>query len=124
VREGRLVAVEDVASLGRKAVHHVEIEFAGPAPPGEFAALAGVGSLTATDHRLAFTVTGGLDAVVKAAARHEVVALTSHEPDLEDLFLAYYGESAGEGAGEGAPRSATAPSSDESGGAAGGYDAA
>ena len=124
VREGRLVAVEDVASLGRKAVHHVEIEFAGPAPRDEFAALAGVGSLTATDHRLAFTVTGGLDAVVKAAARHEVVALTSHEPDLEDLFLAYYGESAGEGAGEGAPRSATAPSSDESGGAAGGYDAA
>ena len=30
--------------------------------------------------------------MVKAAARHEVVALTSHEPDLEDLFLAYYGE--------------------------------
>ena len=34
VREGRLVAVEDVAALGKKAVHHVEIEFAGPAPKG------------------------------------------------------------------------------------------
>jgi len=95
VREGRLVAVEDVAALGAKAVHHVEIEFAGPAPRAQFAALPGVGSLTATDHRLAFTVTGGLDAVVKAAARHEVVALTSHEPDLEDLFLVHYGELAG-----------------------------
>ena len=29
---------------------------------------------------------GRLDTVVKAAARHEVVALTSREPDLEDLF--------------------------------------
>jgi ABC-2 type transport system ATP-binding protein len=121
VREGRLVAVEDVAALGRKAVHHVEIEFAGPAPRDDFAALPGVGSLTATDHRLAFTVTGGLDAVVKAAARHEVVALTSHEPDLEDLFLAYYGE----GAGEGASRAAPAPSPDDAGGSAeGGDDAA
>ncbi len=98
VREGRLVAVEDVAALGRKAVHHVEIEFAGPAPKGDFEALPGIGALTATDHRLAFTVTGGLDAVVKAAARHEVVALTSREPDLEDLFLAYYGEGAGDAA--------------------------
>ena len=92
VREGRLVAVEDVAALGTKAVHHVEIEFAGPAPKDDFAALPGVGALTSTDHRLAFTVQGTLDAVVKTAARHEVVALTSREPDLEDLFLAYYGE--------------------------------
>lgn len=100
VREGRLVAVEDVASLSKRAVHHVEIEFAGPAPRDEFAALPGVGSLTNTDHRLTFTVRGVLDTVVKAAARHEVIALTSHEPDLEDLFLAYYGEGAGSGTGK------------------------
>jgi ABC-2 type transport system ATP-binding protein len=96
VREGRLVAVEDVVALGKKAVHHVEIEFAGPAPQAEFQTLSGVDGLTATDHRLAFTVSGTLDAVVKAAARHEVIALTSHEPDLEDLFLAYYGGGAGD----------------------------
>jgi ABC-2 type transport system ATP-binding protein len=98
VREGRLVAVEDVAALGTRAVHRVEIEFAGPAPRDEFAALPEVRELTASDHRLAFTVSGRLDAVIKTAARHEVVALTSHEPDLEDLFLAYYGERAGDAA--------------------------
>ena len=97
VREGRLVAVEDVAALGAKAVHHVEIEFAGAAPRDEFAALPEVGELAVTGNRLAFTVAGKLDGVVKAAARHEVVALTSHEPDLEDLFLVYYGEGAGAG---------------------------
>jgi len=103
VREGRLVAVEDVAALGKKAVHHVEIEFAGAAPASEFETLAGVGAVRATDHRLGFTVTGTLDAIVKTAARHEVVAMTSHEPDLEDLFLAYYGEGAADAAaGEGA----------------------
>jgi len=28
--------------------------------------------------------------VVKAAALHPVVTLTSHEPSLEDIFLRYY----------------------------------
>ena len=31
------------------------------------------------------------NAVVKKAAEYEVVTLSSHEPDLEDLFLTYYG---------------------------------
>jgi ABC-2 type transport system ATP-binding protein len=33
---------------------------------------------------------GRADALVKAAARHPVVDLLSEEPDLEELFLAYY----------------------------------
>jgi ABC-2 type transport system ATP-binding protein len=98
VREGRLVAVEDVAALGERAVHRIEIEFAGPAPKDEFTALEEVQDLVANEHTLAFTATGRLDAVVKAAARHEVVALTSHEPDLEDLFLTYYDGGAGDAA--------------------------
>ena len=98
VREGRLVAVEDVADLGERAVHRIEIEFAGPAPKAEFAALDEVKDLVASEHGLTFTATGRLDPVVKAAARHEVVTLTSHEPDLEDLFLTYYGGGAGDAA--------------------------
>ena len=98
VREGRLVAVEDVAALGERAVHRIEIEFAGPAPKDEFTALEEIQDLVANEHTLAFTASGRLDAVVKAAARHEVVALTSHEPDLEDLFLTYYDGGAGDAA--------------------------
>jgi ABC-2 type transport system ATP-binding protein len=33
---------------------------------------------------------GEADAVIKAAAQHSVVTLTSHEPSLEDIFLRYY----------------------------------
>jgi len=98
IREGRLVAVEDVDALGERAVHRIEIEFAGAAPTEEFAKLEEVQDLVANEHRLTFTATGRLDAVVKAAARHEVVALTSHEPDLEDLFLTYYGGGGGDAA--------------------------
>ncbi len=41
-------------------------------------------------HTLRLTVSGELDGVVKAAALHPVVTLTSHEPSLEDIFLRYY----------------------------------
>jgi ABC-2 type transport system ATP-binding protein len=98
VREGRLVAVEDVAALGERAVHRIEIEFADRAPKDEFAALEEVQGLVASERTLTFTATGRLDAIVKATARHEVVALTSHEPDLEDLFLTYYDGGAGDAA--------------------------
>ena len=37
------------------------------------------------------SVEGPVDAIVKAAARFEVVDLVSQEPTLEDVFLAFYG---------------------------------
>ena len=41
------------------------------------------------------SVTGSLDAIIKAAARFEVLDVISHEPNLEDIFLEYYGEAEG-----------------------------
>ena len=44
----------------------------------------------ADGHTLRLVVQGGADALIKAAAQHSVVTLTSHEPSLEDIFLRYY----------------------------------
>jgi ABC-2 type transport system ATP-binding protein len=44
----------------------------------------------ADGHTLRLTVSGELDVVIKAAAQHAVVTLTSHEPSLEEIFLRYY----------------------------------
>ena len=98
VRDGELVAVEDVAELAERAIRHVEIEFAAPVPATVFAGLPGVSEARGEGAFLRFTVTGHLDSVVKKAAEYEVVTLSSHEPDLEDLFLTYYG--AGKDGGE------------------------
>jgi ABC-2 type transport system ATP-binding protein len=49
-------------------------------------------TLDGTTARL--VVEGSVDAVVKALARYEVVDLRSHEPDLEDVFLAFYAPAA------------------------------
>ena len=103
VREGELVAVEDVAALTGRAVREVEVTFAAPVPAAAFEGVDGVTSVTANGtgpgaavaQTLRLTVSGSLDATVKMLARYEVVTMTSREPDLEDVFLTLYGERPG-----------------------------
>jgi len=114
VREGELVAVEDVAALTGRAVREVEVTFATPVSPSAFEGVDGVTNVTANGtgagpgagagaHTLRLTVSGSLDAIVKMLARYEVVTMTSREPDLEDVFLTFYGDQLGD-----AKRSASA----------------
>jgi ABC-2 type transport system ATP-binding protein len=93
VRDGRLLAVEDVAAVAGKAVHEVEITFAEAPAVGPFSVLPGVSDLSLVGETLRFKLSGTFDPVLKEAAAHTVVSLSSREPDLEDVFLAYYGDS-------------------------------
>jgi ABC-2 type transport system ATP-binding protein len=90
IREGRLVTVERVETLRERAVRKVEIHFDTPVPAEEFAALPGVSDLRVEGTLLHCRLAGRADQLVKAAARHPVVDLLSEEPDLEELFFAYY----------------------------------
>ena len=90
IREGRLVAVESIEALKAGALRNLEFHFAAPVPEREFASLAGVRDVTQQGTVLRCTVTGPVDAVIKAAAKHEVVNVISHEASLEQVFLAYY----------------------------------
>jgi ABC-2 type transport system ATP-binding protein len=91
IREGRLAMVDRVDALRDLAHHQVELRFAGPVPSAEFAALPGVSDVTAVDHVLRMRVSGAITPVVRAAARYELLDFVSHEPSLEDTFLAQYG---------------------------------
>jgi len=97
VREGRLVVVEDVGVLRARAVRRVDLHLAGGAPVAAFTALPGVRVLGADGDRLRLSVEGSMDALVKEAARHEVIDLTTHESDLDDVFLRYYRDADGTG---------------------------
>ncbi|MBG0832738.1 ABC transporter ATP-binding protein [Planomonospora sp. ID67723] len=97
VRGGRLVAVEDIAVLREKAVRRVELHFDAPVPREAFEDLPGVRDLRVEGAAVSCTIDGRPDALVKAAARFTVVHLVSAEPDLEEIFLAYYSESEQEG---------------------------
>ena len=91
IREGRLVAVEDVGDLKARQVRTVDIHFAVPPSAQPFGDLPGVQDVSVVGDVARITVAGPIDPVIKAAARFEVVDLVSHEPSLEDVFLAYYG---------------------------------
>jgi ABC-2 type transport system ATP-binding protein len=90
VRAGRLVAVEQVETLRDRAVRTVEIRFARPVEPDVFGDVDAVRDVDVVGDVLRCRLVGRADALVKAAARFEVVAITSEEPSLEEVFLAYY----------------------------------
>ncbi|MFI6479021.1 ABC transporter ATP-binding protein [Nonomuraea sp. NPDC050663] len=92
VRDGRLVAVENVTALREKAVRRVEFHFDAPVPQEAFAGLPGVRELRVEGAALSCTIDGRPDALIKAAAKYTVVHLVSAEPDLEEIFLTYYSE--------------------------------
>jgi ABC-2 type transport system ATP-binding protein len=91
IREGRLVTVEDIGDLRAKEIRTLEVHFAAPVAPDGFEHLPGVREVVAIGDAMRITVAGPMDALVKALARHEVVDLQSHEPGLEEIFLAFYG---------------------------------
>jgi ABC-2 type transport system ATP-binding protein len=91
IREGRLTAVERISDLIAQSYRRVRIEFAAPVAVDEFARLPGVQAAEHDGRTVTFTVSGPLDAVVKQAARHEVLDLEVGHPNLEEIFVAMYG---------------------------------
>ena len=90
LRQGRLVVVDSLENLRRVAVQRLEIEFGEPVPAEQFRSLPGVREVTADELTVTVAFEGTADAVVKAAARHDVQAIRSREDDLEEIFLRYY----------------------------------
>ena len=104
IREGRLVRAGDVAEIKDIKRYEITITFADAVPVEAFKSLDGVTRVETVgqDHALRIEMQGAPDAVIKAAARHPVISLTTHEPSLEDIFLRYYegdGERAREASG-------------------------
>ena len=91
IRDGRLVAVEDVAAITGRSYRHVELEFARSVAPEVFQAIPGVLDLRRSGRRISLKATGDLDPVIKAAARHTITDIEQTHPTLEEVFLTYYG---------------------------------
>jgi ABC-2 type transport system ATP-binding protein len=90
IREGRLVDQLKISALKTHALRRLELEFARPVPAGVFERLPGVVEVVVSGGVVRCAVKGSVDALIKAAAGYELVNLVSHEPDLEEIFLAYY----------------------------------
>ena len=99
IREGRLVQVDRIEAIRELAFHHVELTFQGPVDPAVFAGLAGVSDVAGAGHVITMRVSGPIGAVISVAAAHGIVDVVSREPNLEDVFLAQYGEHAADAGG-------------------------
>jgi ABC-2 type transport system ATP-binding protein len=94
IREGRLVQVDRIDAIRQLAFHHVEITFRAPVPAETFGSIAGVSDARAEGPVVRMRVNGPIGAVLTAAAPFGIVDVVSREPNLEDVFLAQYGEHA------------------------------
>ena len=94
IRGGSVVVVEEVVALKRKALRKLEMRFNAPVPEASFSSVETVRNVHTEDEGrvIIVTVEGSVDPVIKAAARHTLVNLVTHEGDLEEAFLAYYQE--------------------------------
>jgi ABC-2 type transport system ATP-binding protein len=93
LREGRLIEQGTLAELRHLSAQIVDVRFDGPAPA--LPPLPGVTVASATDGAVRFQVTGSVGPLIAALAEHPVVALTSREPSLEEIFLHHYDRALG-----------------------------
>ena len=92
IRAGSIVRIGGVAEVTAMKRYEITITFGAAVSVDTFRTLEGVVEVEASDHghTLRLEMQGPADAVIKAAARYQVMSLSSHEPSLEDIFLRYY----------------------------------
>lgn len=88
IREGSLVALEEVSDLRDRATREVEVRFAGDVP--FLGGIDGVFLVDKGDDFVRLRVTGPMDELVKTLAKSSVVTLNSSRPELDEIFLSFY----------------------------------
>jgi ABC-2 type transport system ATP-binding protein len=94
IRAGKLVRVASLEELHHLRFHQVEIEFDEEPPIDRLHGIAGVELTEVQGRRVRLTVRGSFEPLMSVLAGHGIASLVSHEPSLEEAFLAYYGGSA------------------------------
>ena len=92
LREGRLVEVASVTELKAKALRHMDLTFEGQVPTELLRAVPGVTEVHANGAGVQLVVEGSTAELFAAAAPYRITGVVSHEPDLEEIFLTYYGK--------------------------------
>ncbi|WP_046468036.1 ABC transporter ATP-binding protein [Allosalinactinospora lopnorensis] len=101
IRRGRIVAVEDMDALRERSSRKITLRFTEPVSGDQFAAAENVREVAVEGDTLHCVVDGSPDALVKLAAQHTVLTLTSEEPDLEELFFIHYNGGGADAGAEG-----------------------
>jgi len=91
IKEGRIIAVEDIETLRKKQLRKVQVEFAHPVKSDEIECV-GIIVPRADKNNLHFMFSGTMDDLLNNLAGKDVKDLIIEEPSLEEIFMHYYSD--------------------------------
>ncbi|MCU4925758.1 ABC transporter ATP-binding protein [Halobacteria archaeon AArc-dxtr1] len=94
IRDGALVALEDVKTLLSQSGKDVRVRLGEPVPKDRFVTDEMI-DVEVVDRAVQFTYTGDYNALLDHLGRFEIVDIDIGDPQLEDIFKHYYGDTAG-----------------------------
>ncbi len=90
IRNGQLIAVEDINNLHKIGLHKLEVHFAKSVPEDKFKGIKNVNVIKADSNIIKFTVKGSINLLIKKLAEFDVISINFQETNLEEIFLNYY----------------------------------
>lgn len=90
IKEGKLVTVETIKNLTNINIKYVDLIVNGSVEESVFND-SEIKDYTKTDDNIKFTYTGDLNALLELLRKVDIIDLVIKEPDLEDIFMHYYG---------------------------------
>ncbi len=89
IRQGSLVAVEEVQELRKRKLRQMELVLA-TETTDNFQDWPGVVSVERDSRRVRLLVRGEVNALLREVAKLDLEDMAFEQPDLEDIFLSYY----------------------------------
>jgi ABC-2 type transport system ATP-binding protein len=90
IREGKLIAVNDIAKTNDIAIHKFIITFNDIPKLEEFNSIKGVDKIDINHKTLSINIKGSINPLIKELARHSVASIEPQETSLEETFMHYY----------------------------------
>jgi ABC-2 type transport system ATP-binding protein len=91
IRHGVLAAVETMAALQSKALRRIELRFDADVEASTFEQIDGVNDADVDGARVVLSFSGEMEALLDAIrSGPSLVDISTHDADLEEIFLTYY----------------------------------
>jgi len=92
LNEGRLLDCRSMADIRAGVVHRIDLTFGDQVPAGAIRRVQGLRELTVDGLTARVQVSGSVAELLRAVAPYDVTDVETHETDLADIFLSYYGK--------------------------------
>jgi ABC-2 type transport system ATP-binding protein len=89
IKEGSIVAEEQVEALRQKSGKVINVKFVGPVDDSIFK-MEGIANVTRPNGSYKLTVTGNIENVLRELSTHKLADISIHQMTLEDVFMHFY----------------------------------